>query len=290
MCGRIFQIHNIAQLLQFAQTRRVRNAANFNPTYNMGPTNYIPAIRHVEDDDNFEEYEEQNNQNQEHNQSLDNEQLIEDQSQEVIEKQKNKRGLDFFKWGFQTKFNLIINARIEEMHEKHTFKPFLDKKRCVIIADGYYEWNKKKEPFKFSTNKPLYLAAMYTDDDEIFVLTRDAFGEYAKVHDRMPVLLEDDEIDLWINPKIGFFDIIDKKILNSQKKIWGQVQVTKVAPYVNNIKEKSEKCLITLEEYKEQQFKNGIGKFFQKKQTQNTQETQEQLEKTKEKITKSLDD
>lgn len=49
------------------------------------------------------------------------------------------------------------------MHEKYTFKPLLENKRCVIIADGYYEWNKKKEPFKFSTNKPLYLAAMYTD-------------------------------------------------------------------------------------------------------------------------------
>lgn len=118
-----------------------------------------------------------------------------------MKKEKKKRGLDFLKWGFQTKFNMIINARIEEMHEKHTFKPMLENKRCVVIADGYYEWNPKKEPFKFSTNKPIYMAAMFTNDDEVFVLTKNAFGEFEKVHDRMPVLLEEDEIDLWIDPK-----------------------------------------------------------------------------------------
>ena len=69
---------------------------------------------------------------------------------------------------------------------------------------------------------------MYTKEDEVFVLTRDSFGEFAKVHHRMPVLLEENEIDLWIDTKkyfniyIYFFlsifhDIIDKKILNQQK-------------------------------------------------------------------------
>lgn len=53
MCGRIFQIHNVAQLMQYARAGRVRNAANFNPTYNMGPTNYIPAIRHADNDSNI---------------------------------------------------------------------------------------------------------------------------------------------------------------------------------------------------------------------------------------------
>lgn len=58
------------------------------------------------------------------------------------------------------------------------------------------------------------MAALFTDNDEVFVLTRDSFGEYEKVHDRMPVLLEDDEIDLWINMNNKFGDIIDRKILN----------------------------------------------------------------------------
>jgi len=45
------------------------------------------------------------------------------------------------KWGYQTKFSLIINARVEEIHEKYSFKPLLNTKRCVVIAEGYYEWN-----------------------------------------------------------------------------------------------------------------------------------------------------
>ena len=48
------------------------------------------------------------------------------------------------------------------------------------------------------------MAAMYTKEDEVFVLTRDSFGEFAKVHHRMPVLLEENEIDLWIDTKKYF--------------------------------------------------------------------------------------
>ena len=71
------------------------------------------------------------------------------------------------------------------------------------MASGYYEWNKKKEPFMFKlkNGNQMLMAAMYTENDEVFVLTRDAFGDYEKVHDRMPVLLEEDEVDLWINSK-----------------------------------------------------------------------------------------
>ena len=102
------------------------------------------------------------------------------------------------------------------MHEKHTFKPLLNTKRCVVMAEGYYEWNTKKEPFVFQRKdkKQLLMAAMYTENNEVFVLTRDAFGEYEKVHHRMPVLLEEDEVDLWINTKNSFHEIIDRKILN----------------------------------------------------------------------------
>ena len=48
------------------------------------------------------------------------------------------------------------------------------------------------------------MAAMYTENEEVFVLTRDAFGDFEKVHHRMPVLLEEDEVDLWINTKNSF--------------------------------------------------------------------------------------
>jgi putative SOS response-associated peptidase YedK len=119
------------------------------------------------------------------------------------------------------------------------------------------------------------MAAMYTDNNEVFVLTRDAFGDYEKVHHRMPVLLEEDEVDLWINTKNSFHEIIDRKILNQQKKIWGEVDHYRCAPHVNSIKEKSEKCLLSLEDYKNQLYQKGLGRFFQKKPKE--QDTPQQL-------------
>ena len=89
------------------------------------------------------------------------------------------------KWGYQTKFTLIINARAEEMNEKPTFRPLINSKRCVVLAEGYYEW----------------ITAIYTEDNSVFLLTFDSFGQYADVHNRMPVFLEDNEVHEWENTK-----------------------------------------------------------------------------------------
>ena len=107
------------------------------------------------------------------------------------------------KWGYQTKFTLIINARAEEMNEKPTFRPLINSKRCVVLAEGYYEWNTKKEPFMYSKHDHtnLMLAAIYTEDNSVFLLTCDSFGQYADVHNRMPVFLEDNEVDEWVDTK-----------------------------------------------------------------------------------------
>jgi putative SOS response-associated peptidase YedK len=68
------------------------------------------------------------------------------------------------KWGHKSHFNFIVNGRIEEMLNKKTFLNFINN-RCVVIMEGYYEWNEKKEPFSF---RPIgadhfLVAALYTD-------------------------------------------------------------------------------------------------------------------------------
>ena len=50
------------------------------------------------------------------------------------------------KWGHHSKFNMVINARSEEMLNKRMFVNIIEN-RCVVIMQGYYEWNKKKEPY-----------------------------------------------------------------------------------------------------------------------------------------------
>ena len=78
---------------------------------------------------------------------------------------KHEAILETLEWGYQTSFAFIINARSEEMTEKNIFKPILSK-RCVIVVEGYYEWNPKKEPFMFwyKNGKLMFIAAHYKDE------------------------------------------------------------------------------------------------------------------------------
>jgi len=84
------------------------------------------------------------------------------------------------------------------------------------------------------------------------VFTRESFGEIGKIHHRMPVLLEDDEVDLWLNvEKYSFLSIADK-ILNQKKSLWLDIDYYRVGTAVNNIKDKSSKCIQSWEDFKQQ--------------------------------------
>ena len=95
------------------------------------------------------------------------------------------------KWGHTDKrSNFIINGRIEEMMGKRTFLNIIEN-RCVVIMEGYYEWNTKKEPFSFKSKDTdhFLVASLYTPENEIIILTKDATPNIATVHHRMPVIL-----------------------------------------------------------------------------------------------------
>ena len=70
-----------------------------------------------------------------------------------------------------------------------------------------------------------------------------------EVHSRMPVILSPDEVKLWLDPSND--DIISKVVeqcfLPKDKGIWNSIQMTKLAPYVNSVKEKSAKCIMNYE-------------------------------------------
>jgi len=107
--------------------------------------------------------------------------------------------------------NRLINARAESLAERPAFANSLRYRRCVVIADGYFEWKKegkRKVPFFF-----------HYDDDRAFgmaglwdrwrrvspaivsctVITTSAAGKAASVHDRMPAILSLDSVDEWLN-------------------------------------------------------------------------------------------
>ena len=108
-------------------------------------------------------------------------------------------------WGFP-RFDgrgLLINARAETAAERRTFRESILHRRCVIPAKGFWEWNKSKE--KFSFERPdaqvMFMAGCYDcfDGRERFViLTTEANPSVKPVHDRMPLILERNELEGWV--------------------------------------------------------------------------------------------
>ncbi len=108
-------------------------------------------------------------------------------------------------WGFSNpvRKGLIINARAETAREKITFADSIARRRCVIPASGFYEWDTHKAKFRFTSMNGglLLLAGFYREEQGIpryTILTTEANGSMVNVHDRMPVMIGRDEIRPWI--------------------------------------------------------------------------------------------
>ena len=111
-----------------------------------------------------------------------------------------------------------INARSESVHEKPTFRTAFRQRRCLVPATGYYEWAtelgryKTKQPVFISRDDERLLAFAGIFDrwispegeirDSVAIITRDAVGDLAKVHNRMPLFLPRDRWDAWMDSKV----------------------------------------------------------------------------------------
>ncbi|PKN19830.1 MAG: hypothetical protein CVU71_05540 [Deltaproteobacteria bacterium HGW-Deltaproteobacteria-6] len=109
----------------------------------------------------------------------------------------------------------LFNARAETLAEKPSFKNAFTRRRCLIPADGFYEWKKegnKKIPYSFGmkTGLPFYFAGLYetwTAPDQkkvetCTIITTQANDIVAPIHDRMPVIVPKVAQELWLNPQI----------------------------------------------------------------------------------------
>lgn len=88
---------------------------------------------------------------------------------------------------------LVINARSETVSESSFFKDHLENRRCLIKAQGFYEWDKDKRKFLVmpDQNKTFYMAGLYTDDPlpRFCILTRASEGDFAQLHNRIPLMI-----------------------------------------------------------------------------------------------------
>jgi putative SOS response-associated peptidase YedK len=138
----------------------------------------------------------------------------------VIRADKNtgERQLDMLHWGLVPSWSKDpkqghnpINARSETI-DKGMFKSTFTKRRCLVPADGFYEWKKTesgKQPylFRLRNHEPFAFAGVWEywkrEDGEPLVsfaiLTTDANKAVEDVHNRMPVILPRDEYDRWLN-------------------------------------------------------------------------------------------
>lgn len=108
-------------------------------------------------------------------------------------------------WGFPgfEKQKLLINARSETVMEKAAFKSSFQERRCIIPATGYYEWDKSKNKVQFEREDRniIYMAGIwkpFEEKERFVILTTAANESVSPVHDRMPLILEENEWEKWI--------------------------------------------------------------------------------------------
>ncbi|VGO15512.1 Putative SOS response-associated peptidase YedK [Pontiella desulfatans] len=103
-------------------------------------------------------------------------------------------------WGFQNPHSgaLVINARSETLAERPMFKDLLAANRCLIPADGFYEW-KGKQPYYFQTLKQqLFGFAGLWREGRCVIITRAADQNMQGIHHRMPVIIDQTQWNNWL--------------------------------------------------------------------------------------------
>jgi len=190
MCGR-FAFYSPSEAV--AALFGVTQSIDVKPRYNIAPTQYIAAIRRDE------------------NQSPE---------------------LTMLRWGlvpFWAKDpsigNRMINARSETVAEKPSFRNAYRKRRCLILADGFYEWHREgdiKIPYFISLadGTPFAFAGLWEhwdskDSDESLqtttIVTAAANDFLAQVHHRMPVVLQPENAERWLD---GDTDLLEEVTAN----------------------------------------------------------------------------
>jgi putative SOS response-associated peptidase YedK len=152
---------------------------NFPPRYNVAPTQPIPVVRLID----------------------------------------GKRHFALVRWGLlpswvkdPKKFTLLINARGETVAEKPAYRAAMERRRCLIPADGFYEWKAgtpRKQPYyiRAKDGSPLAFAGLWEtwtgpNGEELetaAIVTTSANKTLSPIHDRMPVVVPPDAFDLWLD-------------------------------------------------------------------------------------------
>jgi len=151
-----------------------------------------------------------------------------------------------------------LNARSETAHKSPAFRAAFHSRRCLIPADGFFEWDKKegtKQPFFIhrTDERPMAFAGLWEhwedkEGKEIIesctILTTDASKPVASLHDRMPVILEPEDFDLWLDPQEQKIERL-RDLLHPAAP--GILSMYPVSRYVNKASNEGKECVEPIE-------------------------------------------
>lgn len=122
---------------------------------------------------------------------------------------ESKIDLSVMKWGINSK-SLLINARVETIEDRPTYNAIKNNK-CAVICNGFYEWDKQKNKYYINFDEEyMYLACIFNEENELVILTQASSGEFENIHDRVPIIMNQEEMINYIHSKK---DIFEKKKL-----------------------------------------------------------------------------
>lgn len=177
MCGR-YNLHNNPRMMAevFAVLRGFED--EFRPAYNIAPTQSVVCLRDADQREFF----------------------------------RARWGL-IPSWAKDAKIGAsCINARSETIETKPAFRSAFKKRRCLVVADGFYEWRQTdKQPFAISlTDGPMLFAGLWETwrspegpVESCTICTTSANEFMAPLHERMPVILAREVIDQWLDPQVN---------------------------------------------------------------------------------------
>lgn len=170
-------------------------------------------------------------------------------------------GISFFYWGLIPEWAKeksisakLFNARSETLNEKRTFKNALKTSRCLIPADGFYEWKalgkKTKIPYRITLkDEELFSFAglweEYEDDNgemahTFTIITTEANALVQPIHDRMPAILLPEHEQNWLNDTLSTDDLL--QLLNPYDP--EKMKTYSVSPRVNQVKNDSKDLIV----------------------------------------------
>ena len=224
MCGR-YTLRTPLNVLLSQFGAELQIPLDFRPRYNIAPTQTVLAVRQPE--------------------------------------QGAKRELVALRWGLipiwakDTKIGYsTINARGDTVAEKPAFRAAFKKRRCLVLADGYFEWlkeGKEKQPFLYEIDggQPFAFAGLWEywpgpkdakgkEIESCTIVTTDANKLASKVHDRTPVILKPDDYATWLDPSIDDRKALERLLVPFPVKRMTAWPVNKM---VGNVKNKGPECI-----------------------------------------------